>query len=354
MAIDLSSVRSLALRVDSGSAYEALLGLGMARSGWAELRHTEGARIVARLKALPAPLRRAIRSVDSGVGFNWFDLIGLVSRAEPPRGIPELTRLLEAMDPLDLKLAMLGFHKLEYRRSVGEALFRAAAAGRKDSMDGFREAAAKSEGGGGGPLLALPPDVVRERTVAILSELPEDFYLADRSSAGLFAESAEEASALTATLKPSQVLERMTKGIVYTGEPGVEGVLLVPTLIFRPWTMIIDHERVKIFCYPIPLARISGELPDAEMVALFRALGDETRLRLLKRIARGKASFGQLARELGLAKSTVFHHALQLRTAGLLRLDLESSGLELAPDLPGMDRLLRGYLADPANDQGLR
>ena len=348
MAIDLSSVRSLALRVDSGSAYEALLGLGMARSGWAEVRHTEGAGIAARFKALPAPLRRAIRSVDSGVGFNWFDLIGLVSRADLPRGVPELTRLLGAMDPLELKLAMLGFHKLEYRRSVGEALFQAAAAGRKDSMDGFREAAAKSEGGGG-PLLALAPDVVRDRTVAILSELPEDFYLADRASADLLGESAAEARELAATLKPNQALERMTRGIVYTGEPGVDEVLLVPTLVFRPWTMIIDHERVKIFCYPIQPTRTSGDLPDAEMVALFRALGDETRLRLLKRIAGGKASFGQLARELRLAKSTVFHHALQLRTAGLLRLDLGSSGLELARELPRMDMLLRAYLATPAD-----
>jgi DNA-binding transcriptional ArsR family regulator len=88
------------------------------------------------------------------------------------------------------------------------------------------------------------------------------------------------------------------------------------------------------------------------MFALLRALGGETRLRLLNRLATGKASFAQLARDLGLAKSTVHHHALQLPTAGLLRLDLSSGRLELVDKLRAMAMPLREYLADRLAETG--
>ena len=88
MAIDLSSVRTLTLRVDTGLAYEALLGLGMARSGWAEMRHTGGAGAVPRFTAPPAPLTRAARSVDSGPVCHWFALTGLATPQEARPGVP--------------------------------------------------------------------------------------------------------------------------------------------------------------------------------------------------------------------------------------------------------------------------
>ena len=53
-------------------------------------------------------------------------------------------------------------------------------------------------------------------------------------------------------------------------------------------------------------------------VALFRSLGDETRLRIVARLAGGEARVVDLTAELGLAQSTVSKHLACLRDCGLV------------------------------------
>ena len=52
--------------------------------------------------------------------------------------------------------------------------------------------------------------------------------------------------------------------------------------------------------------------------ALFRSLGDETRLRIVARLAAGEARVVDLTGELGLAQSTVSKHLACLRGCGLV------------------------------------
>ena len=53
-------------------------------------------------------------------------------------------------------------------------------------------------------------------------------------------------------------------------------------------------------------------------MALFRSLGDETRLRIVARLAAGEARVVDLTGELGLAQSTVSKHLACLRGCGLV------------------------------------
>jgi ArsR family transcriptional regulator, cadmium/lead-responsive transcriptional repressor len=53
-------------------------------------------------------------------------------------------------------------------------------------------------------------------------------------------------------------------------------------------------------------------------VALFRSLADETRLRIVQRLAAGEARVVDLTGELGLAQSTVSKHLACLRDCGLI------------------------------------
>jgi DNA-binding transcriptional ArsR family regulator len=68
------------------------------------------------------------------------------------------------------------------------------------------------------------------------------------------------------------------------------------------------HHPVAIDCTP-------GLAP---AVALFRSLGDPTRLAILSRLAAGEARVVDLTGELGLAQSTVSKHLACLRDCGLV------------------------------------
>lgn len=58
-------------------------------------------------------------------------------------------------------------------------------------------------------------------------------------------------------------------------------------------------------------------------VALFRSLADETRLRIVQRLAAGEARVVDLTGELGLAQSTVSKHLACLRDCGLVEYRVE-------------------------------
>ena len=65
----------------------------------------------------------------------------------------------------------------------------------------------------------------------------------------------------------------------------------------------------------VTAAIAAGVTPAA---ALFRSLGDETRLRIVARLAAGEARVVDLTSELGLAQSTVSKHLACLRGCGLV------------------------------------
>lgn len=69
------------------------------------------------------------------------------------------------------------------------------------------------------------------------------------------------------------------------------------------------------------MAIASGEVTRAELApaaALFRSLGDVTRLTILRRLAHGDARVGELVEQVGLAQSTVSKHLACLKECGLV------------------------------------
>ena len=91
--------------------------------------------------------------------------------------------------------------------------------------------------------------------------------------------------------------------------------------------MLCQHRDARLICYPVERPAID----DVEAVAeralrLGRALADERRLLILRRLVAGEASLGELAETAGLAKSTAHHHLSQLRAAGLVTLRSNARG----------------------------
>jgi len=132
-----------------------------------------------------------------------------------------------------------------------------------------------------------------------------------------------------ATLRPTDLIERTTGGIRWLAEPGIRRVILAPSYFARPYNFVLAGDDWRMFGYPIaddaldagdPLA------PPAAVVRLHRALGDETRLRILRLLAGRDHYLTEIASALELSKPTIKHHLALLRAAGLVTLT-EEGGL---------------------------
>jgi DNA-binding transcriptional ArsR family regulator len=77
----------------------------------------------------------------------------------------------------------------------------------------------------------------------------------------------------------------------------------------------------RFFGYPVADSALdpSDELsPPLAVIRLHRALGDETRLRILKLLASKDLYLTEIAQQLDLSKPTIKHHLSLLRSAGLV------------------------------------
>lgn len=132
-----------------------------------------------------------------------------------------------------------------------------------------------------------------------------------------------------ATLGPADLIERTTSGIRWLSEPGVRRVVLAPSYLVRPYNFTFTGGDWRIFVYPVSDTALEPHDPLAPpqgVLRLHRALGDDTRLRILRLLCDRDWYLTEIAERLSLSKPTIKHHLAQLRAAGLVTLT-EEGGL---------------------------
>jgi DNA-binding transcriptional ArsR family regulator len=120
---------------------------------------------------------------------------------------------------------------------------------------------------------------------------------------------------------PLGFVERTTNGIRLVAEPRIRRIVLGPSYFGRPYNSLSKVGDVQLICYPIADSSLesAGRMaPPAATVRLYRALGDETRLNILRLLAEKDRYLTELANELDLSKPTMSHHLAQLRAASLV------------------------------------
>jgi DNA-binding transcriptional ArsR family regulator len=131
------------------------------------------------------------------------------------------------------------------------------------------------------------------------------------------------------TLEPDALIEKTTGGVRYRLEPGIRRLILSPSYFTRPYNFILGGPDWRLWAYPIADAALDATDPMAPpqaVIRLHRALGDETRLRILRLLRDKDLYLTELAQLLELSKPTVKHHLTQLRAAGLVTVT-EEAGL---------------------------
>lgn len=124
-----------------------------------------------------------------------------------------------------------------------------------------------------------------------------------------------------ATMTGPDLIEKTTGGIRWLPEAGVRRVVLAPSYFSRPYNFLLAGSDWRFFGYPIAddaLEVVDPLAPPLAVLRLHRALGDETRLRILKLLSDRDLYLTEIAQLLELSKPTIKHHLAQLRSAGLL------------------------------------
>jgi len=179
------------------------------------------------------------------------------------------------------------------------------------------------------------PEEVRRRTLELLGSYWEEAFAREweRLEPQLVAEinHAErtlEERGLYAVLdgQPELRIDRAA-GVITRRSPHEHELDVAPDQPFMlvPSAYVWPHVRVNCdppfplaIVYPARFARVERELPPPELVRVFRALGDATRLRALRLIAERPRSTEELATLVAMSESGLSKHMKALEDAGLV------------------------------------
>jgi DNA-binding transcriptional ArsR family regulator len=176
-------------------------------------------------------------------------------------------------------------------------------------------------------LYRTPAAVVDAARTVLVAWLPR-FQEVEERVAAMIRRDYEERAADRASLDPVDLVEKTTGGIRWLAEPGTRRVILAPSFFTRPYNYLLSADDWRLFGYPIGDAALDATdplAPPQAVVRLHRALGDDTRLRILKLLAGRDWYLSEIAQQLELSKPTIKHHLALLRAAGLVTLTEEGA-----------------------------
>jgi hypothetical protein len=290
----------------------------------------------------------ALRRLAGTDGPQWFLLLGIAHEAGGAHDVERLLTYLRTMPADQVLIASIGGRLPALRTAEGQALVKAALAGERKAP-----AALAARNHANDPkivkrLLAMGASEVKRLTIEVITRWNREVFSPTGGAREALAADVAAKAKIARRMSPHQLVDFATGGISYEGEAGIDRVLLVPSIITRPWITISDWESTKIICYCAGLAGATAGEPERDLVLVYRALGDETRLRLLRELVRGDRRLADLVQSLGLSKSTLHGHLAVLRSAGLIRLSLGAEKrYGLRPGLPDLNSLLTDYIGRP-------
>jgi len=203
------------------------------------------------------------------------------------------------------------------------------------------------EGRGSGLLRDLGS--LRDRYVRLLRTWNDSYFrhVDPALLAGLAAER-ESMAARVGTMPDVDLVELATHGIRLEPPFDAQAIVLVPQWHDRPYNDHLKLHELTLLMYPAEVVPTPDGEPPTTLRRITAALSDPSRLRILRLLSGGTRSLTEVARELGLAQSTVHHHLIALRAAGLTRTHY-SSGTNRYSLRPGaLDQIgaeLRAFLS---------
>jgi len=281
----------------------------------------------------------------------WINLLGLPFDHPEARTGAGLAATVREMPPEDLLRYLVGYYRRVFRRETPASVMDDAVLGDPKARREFRRTSFPE---------TIPwRDALRHMMAAPAADIHAEFselvgtwldrVYADRE-ADLLALTQADADALRATARGERVetvVERAVPGVTFVPEAGQTSVVLVSSWAIRPLWAVTDHRGANVFAYPAA-ARSGSGAPPARLVNLGKAIGDETRLRILRELATQPATPPDLAERMGIPRTTLLHHLGILRKADLVAVQVHDSAYHTYvvrdEHLADVSRLLEEFL----------
>ncbi len=140
----------------------------------------------------------------------------------------------------------------------------------------------------------------------------------------------EEARGIAVGLDPSELVERLSRGVQLPHVDALTELDLAPSYWSNPLIFYSPTGPGRAqFLYGVraePAGLVPGDTVPGGLVEALKALADPTRLRILRYLSREPMTPSQLSRRLRLRAPTVVHHLKELRLAGLVQISFQVEG----------------------------
>lgn len=198
---------------------------------------------------------------------------------------------------------------------------------------------------------------LRDRMAAALGDWEEGYFrhVGPEVSEALSREAMQIGTGLKED-DPMALYEKLTFGMRLYPGGAMRRVVLIPQYHARPLVISSECGSIAFTSYAVDCFPPQAGRPAQGLLRLTKALSDETRLMMLRMLAGERRTFTEIAKEIGVSKSTVHYHLITLRAAGLVTLHLwpdkvaETKYAEYSLRHEGLETLplrLDHYLAGP-------
>lgn len=261
-----------------------------------------------------------------GSGDVWIGLVALLPEAGEGGRVADFIEFVDDYDPVDLRYRLTQCYDLfgpEQRELVADAAEgRSGSADELLSLEAFGKPVMKRWREALRFLLEMSPDETKALLVRTLSGFQKDVFSPHEEA---FRESLKSdflsKRSMARRISPERLIEIATSGVTVSGESTSRPIVLMPSMVARPWVVMSTGPDFNVYGYSVAdeCLDLDPDAPPPWLVKVYKALGDERRLRILRRLAETEASLADLARDADIAKSTLHHHLMLLRAAGLIR-----------------------------------
>jgi DNA-binding transcriptional ArsR family regulator len=269
----------------------------------------------------------------------FLNLLGFVNAMTEEPTAENALAAIAAADPLELHLTIAGYYRRAFRITTPPTVIRAAIGGDESAIAEFKRTSYPHVGHWQGSLRNMlgrsHEDVHAELAGALRQWLVAGFTALEPEIEARLAADVAVVRPQLADADLDTMLQRLVPGITFARELGNDLIVLTPSVLVKPGFALADYGTTMVIVYPAAGHIEGSDKPPDRLVRLTKAMGDELRLRALRELRDGPMVATELAKRLGVPRTTIHHHVSILINAGLVRMavdDARTGNIQLRPE----------------------